>query len=191
MRQPGDRVPAPDPLAAVQDLANTYDIEVGSDRLRTVEELAAFCAAHDLVGLTFDGSDLAAVREFRETLRDACQAHAGTDVPAGSLAALNASLAGAPLVVSVDAAGAARAVPASGLGGASAVLAHLAAAILAGSANGTWARLKACEADSCRWVYYDHSPGGRSRWCTMSICGSRAKMRAYRAGKARTTRSTG
>ncbi|MEU6854644.1 CGNR zinc finger domain-containing protein, partial [Actinacidiphila alni] len=25
------------------------------------------------------------------------------------------------------------------------------------------------------------SPSGRSRWCTMAICGSRAKMRAYRS----------
>jgi predicted RNA-binding Zn ribbon-like protein len=36
-------------------------------------------------------------------------------------------------------------------------------------------------ADTCRWVYYDRSPAGRSRWCTMSLCGARNKMRKYRA----------
>ncbi|MFC7546452.1 CGNR zinc finger domain-containing protein [Plantactinospora sp. GCM10030261] len=45
------------------------------------------------------------------------------------------------------------------------------------------ARLKSCAAHPCRWAYYDHSPAGRSRWCTMSICGSRAKMRAFRAAR--------
>ncbi|WP_251499189.1 CGNR zinc finger domain-containing protein, partial [Actinacidiphila cocklensis] len=58
--------------------------------------------------------------------------------------------------------------------------AAVAAAIVRATADGTWPRLKACAADTCRWVYYDRSPAGRSRWCTMAICGSRAKMRTYR-----------
>ncbi|MFE7121750.1 CGNR zinc finger domain-containing protein, partial [Streptomyces sp. NPDC057654] len=36
----------------------------------------------------------------------------------------------------------------------------------------------------CQWVFYDRSPAGRGRWCSMAVCGSRAKMRAYRANKA-------
>ncbi|HCA85446.1 MAG TPA: hypothetical protein DEQ61_08115, partial [Streptomyces sp.] len=64
--------------------------------------------------------------------------------------------------------------------GAAAFTARVAAAIAAATADGSWLRLKACEADNCRWAYYDRSPAGRSRWCTMQVCGSRAKMRAYR-----------
>jgi predicted RNA-binding Zn ribbon-like protein len=60
------------------------------------------------------------------------------------------------------------------------MIATVAAAIAAATVEGTLPRLKACSAHQCRWVYYDRSPAGRSRWCTMSICGSRAKMRAYR-----------
>jgi predicted RNA-binding Zn ribbon-like protein len=184
MRQPGDRAPAPEELRLVQDLANTVDIEEARDTLRTVADLTAFCAAHGLDGLRFDGADVAEARRLREDLRAVCQAHAGVDLPAGSRAALDGSLARAPLRLVVDAAGKARAVPAPGLAGLPALTAHLAAGILAATVEGTWPRLKACTADECRWVYYDRSPAGRSRWCTMSICGSRAKMRAYR-GRAR------
>ncbi|WP_199844976.1 CGNR zinc finger domain-containing protein, partial [Streptomyces scabiei] len=46
---------------------------------------------------------------------------------------------------------------------------------------GTWQRLKACEAPDCHWAYYDRSPAGRGRWCSMQVCGARAKMRRYRA----------
>ncbi|WP_199853793.1 CGNR zinc finger domain-containing protein [Plantactinospora sp. BB1] len=35
-------------------------------------------------------------------------------------------------------------------------------------------------AHGCRWLHYDRSPAGRSRWCTMGICGSRATMRVHR-----------
>ena len=46
---------------------------------------------------------------------------------------------------------------------------------------GTWARLKVCSADDCRWAFYDRSPTRSGCWCSMQICGSRAKSRAYRS----------
>ena len=112
-------------------------------------------------------------------LRAACRAHVGIDLPAPS--ALDDVLRRGPLVLSVDAAGDASLRPAPGLSGSALVIATIAAAVASAVAAGTWPRLKACEADPCQWVYYDRSPAGRSRWCTMAICGSRAKMRAYRA----------
>jgi hypothetical protein len=45
---------------------------------------------------------------------------------------------------------------------------------------GTWTRLKVCSADDCRWAFYDRSPTRSGHWCSMRICGSRAKSRAYR-----------
>ncbi|MEU8184054.1 CGNR zinc finger domain-containing protein [Micromonospora sp. NPDC049044] len=180
MRQPGDRVPAPGPLALVQDLANTVDIEAGRDTLVGVDDLVAFCAAHDLPAPTRTGDELAAVRRLREALRDVCQAHAGVDVPPATRTTLAELFRDAPLTVEIDAHGRARPVPPPGLTGAAALTAEVGRVVLVAEADGTWPRLKACAAHECRWVYYDHSPAGRSRWCTMSICGSRAKMRAYR-----------
>jgi predicted RNA-binding Zn ribbon-like protein len=181
VQQPGERAPAPEPLVLAQDLANTVDLEMDDDRLLTPAALTAFAREHGLGGLTFGEQDLADIRELREALRDACQAHTGTDLPPASAAALDRLLARAPLVLAVDTAGAARVRPADAIDGAAALTAAIASGIVQGAADGTWPRLKACAAHSCRWVYYDRSPGGRSRWCTMALCGSRAKMRAYRS----------
>ena len=59
--------------------------------------------------------------------------------------------------------------------------ARVAAAVAEALVAGTWTRLKACEAADCHWAYYDRSPAGRGRWCSMQVCGARAKMRRYRA----------
>jgi predicted RNA-binding Zn ribbon-like protein len=42
-------------------------------------------------------------------------------------------------------------------------------------------RLKRCaSADSCGWLFYDDSKGGRRRWCAMEVCGTVDKMRRFR-----------
>jgi predicted RNA-binding Zn ribbon-like protein len=45
-------------------------------------------------------------------------------------------------------------------------------------------RLHRCQADDCRWVFFDRSRNRSKVWCDMSGCGSRAKARAYRARRA-------
>jgi predicted RNA-binding Zn ribbon-like protein len=45
---------------------------------------------------------------------------------------------------------------------------------------GTWTRLKACPGHHCGWVFYDVSRNAASTWCSMQVCGSREKARAYR-----------
>ncbi|MBY8876906.1 CGNR zinc finger domain-containing protein [Actinacidiphila acidipaludis] len=180
MEQPGVRDPAPAPLDVVQDLVNTVDLEGGDEGWRTPADLAAWLRARGIVPGEPDAGTLAAAVVLREALRDVCSAHTGVDVPADALRDLNALLAAAPLRLVADAEGGARVRPAAGLTGLPALTAEVAAAVSAAVAEGTWQRLKACAADTCRWVYYDRSPAGRSRWCTMAICGSRAKMRTYR-----------
>lgn len=59
-----------------------------------------------------------------------------------------------------------------------AALARLLAIVAEAVAEGTWTRLKACREPSCRWAYYDHSRNRRRTWCSMDICGNRAKARA-------------
>ena len=59
-----------------------------------------------------------------------------------------------------------------------AALAGLLAVVAEAVAAGTWTRLKACREPSCRWAYYDHSRNRRRTWCSMDLCGNRAKARA-------------
>ncbi|MEC4018768.1 CGNR zinc finger domain-containing protein [Streptomyces sp. H27-D2] len=198
---PGGRAPAPRGLALLQDLANTLDTESGRDELTLPGGLAAFARERGLAGLGLGDADVAPVVELREALRDVCLAHTGRDLPPASAAALERLLGRAPLVLTIDATGGAAlrpaprpaapgpAAPGSAAAGpadaAAALTARIAAGIAAAVADGSWARLKACEAEDCHWVYYDRSPAGRGRWCSMAVCGSRAKMRAYRANRAR------
>ncbi|MFF3325478.1 CGNR zinc finger domain-containing protein [Streptomyces sp. NPDC002889] len=163
-----DRPPAPGGLALVEALVNTLDVETGADQLDTPGGRAAFRLTE---------ADVPAARELREALRDACLAHAGHPVPGRSPAALDSLLAQAPLRVTVTDDGTAVLRPA----GPPTLASRIAEAIAAAAADGTWARLKACEARTCRWAYYDRSPAARSRWCSMSVCGARTKMRTYRA----------
>ncbi|MEU4566776.1 CGNR zinc finger domain-containing protein [Micromonospora sp. NPDC023956] len=38
-------------------------------------------------------------------------------------------------------------------------------------------RIRACPGDDCGWLFVD--PRGRRRWCSMAVCGNRAKVRAF------------
>jgi predicted RNA-binding Zn ribbon-like protein len=43
-----------------------------------------------------------------------------------------------------------------------------------------FAKVKACEGHNCTLVFADHTRGGARRWCSMAICGNRAKQAAHR-----------
>src|SRR6185437_5325213 len=42
-------------------------------------------------------------------------------------------------------------------------------------------RVRACGADTCRWLFLDTSKNGTRRWCKMEICGNRMKARRFQA----------
>jgi predicted RNA-binding Zn ribbon-like protein len=46
--------------------------------------------------------------------------------------------------------------------------------------DGTFGRFKACRSDTCEWAYYDTSRNATRAWCSMQVCGNRAKARSYR-----------
>ncbi|MEW2549201.1 CGNR zinc finger domain-containing protein [Streptomyces sp. NPDC047002] len=158
-----DRPSAPEGLLLIQDLVNTRDIEDGTDTLDSAAGRRAFGLA---------AADVPAAKALREALRAACLAHAGH----GSAHALDVLLADVALRVSVGADGAASVAARGGD-----LRARVAESVARASLDGTWLRLKACEAETCQWAYYDRSPAGRRRWCSMSVCGARNKMRNYRA----------
>jgi predicted RNA-binding Zn ribbon-like protein len=49
---------------------------------------------------------------------------------------------------------------------------------------GDLGRVKICPADDCRWAFYDASRNGSRQWCSMAVCGNRAKARTHRARQA-------
>ncbi|MFG2574348.1 CGNR zinc finger domain-containing protein [Streptomyces sp. NPDC048481] len=166
-----DRSAAPGALALVESLVNTLDVASGADALDTARGRERFGLAED---------EVEQARTLRESLRAALLAHAGHP-PHRAVTPLGELLASAPLVIAVDEHdGSARLAP-SGPDGGAPLLSRTAAAVAQALVDGTWTRLKACEAATCHWAYYDRSPAGRGRWCSMQVCGARAKMRRYRA----------
>jgi predicted RNA-binding Zn ribbon-like protein len=55
------------------------------------------------------------------------------------------------------------------------------------SFDGTFEHLKLCAADDCRAVFFDRSKNHSARWCSMDVCGNRAKVRAWRERQRATT----
>jgi predicted RNA-binding Zn ribbon-like protein len=41
-------------------------------------------------------------------------------------------------------------------------------------------RVRECDGRGCGWLFLDTSKAGRRRWCSMAICGNRAKARRHR-----------
>ena len=47
--------------------------------------------------------------------------------------------------------------------------------------SGDFKRLKRCPGEHCGWLFYDGSKNGTRRWCVMEDCGTRAKVKRFRA----------
>jgi len=43
-----------------------------------------------------------------------------------------------------------------------------------------FSHVRACEGPSCTLLFADHTRGHARRWCSMAICGNRAKQAAHR-----------
>ncbi|HYY07696.1 MAG TPA: CGNR zinc finger domain-containing protein [Actinomycetota bacterium] len=50
--------------------------------------------------------------------------------------------------------------------------------------DGRWDRFRLCDDPTCGSVFYDRSRNRSGRWCSMSECGNRAKVRAFRRRQA-------
>lgn len=66
-------------------------------------------------------------------------------------------------------------------GGVDGALGRLLATVAEAMADGSWRRVKACREETCRWVFVDRARNRSRQWCSMEVCGNRAKARAYRA----------
>ena len=177
-----ERLPAPGSLQLVQAFVNTLDVEAGQDLLADEDGLSAWLHEQALPGAdgTLDGADVAAVTELREALRALLRANAGGDPDPAATALVNRMSERALLRVELDLGGGA-ALREVGRQGVDAALARILAAAYMAMIDGTWARLKACLDPDCGWAFYDRSRNRSGHWCEMAVCGSRHKVRAYRA----------
>jgi predicted RNA-binding Zn ribbon-like protein len=141
------------------DFLNTVDEESREDEWPDDAAARAWFRSH---GLTTRGVVAREARAVRDAVRAAID---GRTPPPAALAAvpLHAAPAGDGLAL-------ASAHP----------LGPFVAAAVRLAYEGHWDRLKLCDMHSCRYAFYDTSRNRSGRWCTMSVCGNRAKTRAFR-----------
>jgi predicted RNA-binding Zn ribbon-like protein len=168
---------APRSAALVRDFVNTRDVEGGTDDFASVDGLSDWCRSAGLLdeASAASESDRRLAVELREALRSVLLSHHDGAQPADpDLDRLASRLplrltfpSGGPRLTPVD----------SGVRGA---LAEVVAAVQESVADGSWSRLKACASDTCTWAFYDESRNRSRTWCSMQVCGNRAKGRTFR-----------
>jgi predicted RNA-binding Zn ribbon-like protein len=178
--------PAPGRLGLLQRFLNTVAPEWKQEMLHSPQRLRIVLAELDLVSpaAAVSEDDLRRALELREALRSLALANNGIPAVPEAEHVVEQAAAGALGIRFVD--GVPRLVGTErGVAGA---LATLAGIVAEAAAAGTWPRLKACPAEACGWVFYDRSRNRSGRWCDSTICGNRAKTRAYRRRRAQAHR---
>ena len=170
----------------VNTLRERWDRRV--ETLVTPQDLAAWLERAGVVASAPRDVPVAVVEEAR-ALREAidalvCAAVEGHPAPAGAVAHVDDWLvhAGTRPQLALGAEG----LPVLGERGSAdsprralGMLALDAAQVL-GTPDGR-TRLRICEAEDCSARFFDRSPAGARRWCSMQACGNAAKARRHRA----------
>jgi predicted RNA-binding Zn ribbon-like protein len=149
---------APAPLREVQLFVNSIDRENG------VEWLPEWLSRHGI------GDELERASILRESLRALVLANNALPLQAGAVDRFNA--AASRIRLALDEAGLVR------MQSPGDPLDRIVEITLGAMLDGTWSRLKACR--HCNWSFYDRSPNRSGTWCSMQLCGNRAKTRSYR-----------
>ena len=174
---------APEPLRLVQLFVNTASVvEHRVEWLPEPAALATWLGEHDPQAAGEASSeDLDRALALRDALR-ALLGHGATgEETAAAVTVVNEATARAGLHLALDEAGELHLeVRAGGVDGA---LGRIVAVVYGAMLDGSWMRLKVCR--KCCWAFYDPSKNRSGTWCSMQLCGNRAKTRAYRQRKAR------
>jgi predicted RNA-binding Zn ribbon-like protein len=177
-------------LTPVLAFLNSVDVEAGSDDLAAgPTALSSWLVAHGL--LTADGAEATRAEhrlalDLRAGLRAlALQNNRGpSDQPA--VTRMRRVLQQLPLVAEVDPAKTGmRSLRPYRSGPVRAALGVLVAGYAQAVGTGEWTRIRRCPAEDCAWAFWDSSAKGTRRWCSMRVCGNRAKVRAFAERKAR------
>ena len=142
---------------------NTLDVEAGSDAMATIDGWAAWLSAQGLDGC-FGPQDPAALERARELRGELRALASGEQHPQGRQVDIQVALT-ADGQVELSAATA---------------VGFIAAAAAKVAIEERIDRVKICPADDCRWAFYDTSRNRSRQWCSMEVCGNRAKARAHR-----------
>lgn len=187
-----EREEAPGELEHVRAFVNTAQLDQGSDELSSARALVKWLAGRGLIAASARAGrrDLEAALELREAIRTVLLANTtGSSIPPEAHAALNRAADRARLRPRVLADGSSAIV--ADAGGVDGALGRLLAIIHQSMADGSWPRLGVCRDEACQLAFYDHTKNRARTWCSMEVCGNRAKARAYRRRRDASTATDG
>jgi predicted RNA-binding Zn ribbon-like protein len=172
----------------VIDLLNTVGARDGArvELLGNPEDLPAWA---DVAGVPYAGDigirsdrELEELREFREVLREGLQRWRGGDAASPELIArLNRELARDPRHVNLRMHDGALGTEMVSTGDPlDRLYADVAASLAMMLGRDDRSRYRSCANETCPFTFYDDSKPGTRRWCSMELCGGRAKARAFR-----------
>jgi predicted RNA-binding Zn ribbon-like protein len=175
------RAKIPHDLDLVIDFVNTLDPDEHTDCFASPGELGSWLVDRGLLStadLPVREDDRREAIRLREALRALILAHNGVETEAAAAEVLEQVATRGELGVRFGSDGTAPLTPRAG--GAPGALARVLVPVAEAARDGSWERVKACRADDCQWAFYDRSRNHSGVWCDMSVCGNRAKVRAYR-----------
>lgn len=173
----------PDVLRPVLAFVNTVDVEDGTDVFDGgPPALGEWLSDQELAPADVrpTAAQLRLARDLRRGLRALVLANNGGRADQDDLAAAEHAMARLALTGSVGDVPLRPTASDPVLAG----LATLVAGYVAAVNSGSWHRLRRCPAEDCAWVFWDSSAKAGRRWCTMRVCGNRAKARGYAARRA-------
>lgn len=172
--------PAPGRLELVRWFLNTADFENGTDEFGTTGSTRRWLVAQRLLARNEHVDEPGRIKliETREGLRALAWANNGAPVRRDALVRLNRHASTASIGARFDQSGDVQLV--ADRGDVHRAISALLAIVCESIRDGSWSRLKACRSQTCGWAFYDASRNRVGTWCSMAVCGNRAKTRAYR-----------
>jgi len=171
-----------DAVRLLLDFLNSVDVEEGTDLLADGPEgLADWLVAHDLCHPipAPTSADAQAVFDLRRGLRALALANNHEPVDPADIRAAQDVLSAIAFRVELPAGVQSGPTLTTKSGPVPDALGQIASAYFTAAVRGEWPRVRRCPAHDCAWVFWDASKNGSRRWCSMRVCGNRAKTRAF------------
>jgi predicted RNA-binding Zn ribbon-like protein len=167
-------------LGLVQAYVNTIDLEDGPEEFTDPTTLTSWLVAQGLMEPEHpaEAADLKHAIAVREAIRGIIGANSGAGVYPVDIATLNEAASASRLRIRFGSDGKARLEPE--VGGVVGALGRIVGSVFNAMTEPDWKRLKLCDSQTCRWVFYDQSRNHSSRWCSMAECGNRSKAKRFR-----------
>lgn len=172
--------PAFGDLELLRAFVNTTTAEHAIDDVGSPARMHEWLVTHSLLpqSAVIDEAAHCDGLEFREVIRALALANGADEPDPAAVIAFNRLAARLTLSVRLANDGSVALEP--GGEGVDLALSRLSAIMFRSMVDGSFARLKACANDTCRWLFYDRSRNRSGKWCEMESCGNMINARAYR-----------